>query len=54
MFMKTLSVLMILGLLIGCASSKRNPASSGKCVIEQHSENCESSAHLGQPCSFMS
>ena len=38
--MKTLSILMILGLLVGCASSSnRNPASSGNCVVEQHKDN---------------
>ena len=38
--MKILSIFMILGLLVGCASSSnRNPASSGNCVVEQHSEN---------------
>ena len=37
--MKILSVFMILGLLIGCASSSnRNPASSGNCVVEQHKD----------------
>lgn len=32
---------MILGLLIGCASSSssRKPASEGKCVVVQHSDN---------------
>lgn len=37
--MKPLSILMIVGLLIGCASSTRNPASKGSCIVEQHPEN---------------
>ena len=36
--MKTLSVLMIVGLLVGCASSQRNPASKGSCIVEQHND----------------
>ena len=29
---------MILGLLVSCASSNRNPASSGNCIVEQHKD----------------
>jgi len=36
--MKSLSILTILVLLVSCASSSRDPASKGSCIIEQHKD----------------